>query len=315
MISAVDILRANILVVDDSADNARMLVHALNAFGFTHVTCTTDPGKVSALHAENDFALILLDMKMPGINGLEVMRQLKVIEKGRYLPVLAITGDADFKIAALQAGARDFIMKPFDLVELEARVRNLLEVRLLYNAVHEQSRAERELALHDALTGLPNRRLLLDRAGKMMQHTRRTKQHMAVMFMDLDGFKQVNDELGHRSGDELLKMVAQRLLHAVRQEDTVSRLGGDEFVLLLSDIADIDHVERLAFKVLDYMATPFMIEETPVGVTASIGIALYSYDADDDAESLIACADKALYQAKRGGKNRFFINNQPVILA
>lgn len=315
MTSPVDILKAKILVVDDSSDNATLLARALHVFGFTKVSITNDPEKVYGLHIENDFDLILLDMHMPRINGIDVMRQLKEIEQGRYLPVLAMTGDSDFKIAALQTGARDFITKPFNLVELEVRVRNMLEVRLLYNAVQEQNRVQWELAMHDELTGLPNRRLLLDRTEKMMQHALRTKQHMALMYLDLDGFKQINDELGHKAGDEILKMVAQRLLRAVRREDTVSRLGGDEFVLLLSDLADLEAVERIARKVLDYMTTPFMVDGTTAVMSASIGIAMYARDSFEDAEALIACADKGMYQAKNGGKNRFFISNRPATFA
>jgi two-component system cell cycle response regulator len=315
MTSPVDILKAKILVVDDSTDNATLLARALNVFGFTNVSITNDPEKVYGLHIKNDFDLILLDMHMPRINGIDVMRQLKEIEQGRYLPVLAMTGDSDFKIAALQTGARDFITKPFNLVELEVRVRNMLEVRLLYNAVQEQNRVQWELAMHDELTGLPNRRLLLDRTEKMMQHALRTKQLMALMYLDLDGFKQINDELGHKAGDEILKMVAQRLLRAVRREDTVSRLGGDEFVLLLSDLANLEAVERIARKVLDYMTTPFMVQDTSAVMSASIGIALYSSDLFEDAEALIACADKGMYQAKNSGKNRFFISNRPATFA
>jgi two-component system, cell cycle response regulator len=309
MTSSANLHEANILVVDDCPDNALLLVAALNEFGFSQVAFTTDPGRVFALHAESDFDLILLDMHMPRMNGLEVMRQLREIEKNSYLPVLAMTGDSDLKIAALKAGARDFIMKPFDLDELNARACNIVEVRLLYKAVNEQNRIQSELAMHDALTGLPNRRLLLDRTERMMQHTRRAKQHMALLYLDLDGFKQVNDEMGHPCGDDLLKMVAQRLLCAVRHEDTASRLGGDEFVLLLSDIADISSIETIASKILDYLSTPFEVQNQPVHVTTSIGVALYPDGASDEPDQLIAAADQALYQAKRAGKNRFHIVN------
>lgn len=315
MTSSIDILQANILVVDDSVDNAKMLVEALKVFGFLNVYWTSDSREVYGLHAKKDFDLILLDMHMPHLNGLQIMEQLKEIEQEKYLPVLAITGDSEFKIAALQAGARDFLMKPFDIIELDARVRNMLEVRLLYNAVQEQSRIQRELAMHDALTGLPNRRLLLDRMQTMMQHARRSRQHLAVLYLDLDGFKPVNDKLGHQAGDELLKMVAQRLLHTVRREDTVSRLGGDEFVLLLSDIANIASVERLAGKVIRYLASPFIVHDRPVNISASVGIAIFSHDSNADCEALIADADKAMYQAKLLGKSRFYLLNKSAVLA
>ncbi|WP_243656758.1 diguanylate cyclase domain-containing protein [Paucimonas lemoignei] len=303
------------MVVDDSVDNAHLLVEALKISGFCNVSWTNDSRDVYAMHAKNHFDLILLDMHMPYLNGLQIMEQLRGIEQDRYLPVLAITGDSEFKIAALQAGARDFLMKPFDIIELDARVRNMLEVRLLYNAVQEQSRIQRELAMHDSLTGLPNRRLLMDRLHTMMQHAQRSRQHLAVLYLDLDGFKPVNDQMGHQAGDELLKMVAQRLLHTVRRDDTVSRLGGDEFVLLLADVADIATVERLAEKVLRYLSSPFIVQDRPVKITASIGIATYSHDIDSDCESLLADADMAMYQAKNRGKSRYFMLNKSAVLA
>jgi two-component system cell cycle response regulator len=115
------------------------------------------------LHREHNYDLILLDLQMPGLNGFQVMKGLKEIEQGGYLPVLALTAQPSFKIAALEAGARDFISKPFDLLEVHKRIHNMLEVRLLYKELAQYSRAQQELALHDALTGLPNRRLLEDR--------------------------------------------------------------------------------------------------------------------------------------------------------
>jgi two-component system, cell cycle response regulator len=308
MINPHDIRNAKILVVDDCADNVDLLVEILHMEGYSCVSSSMDSSQVCTLHAKNGYDLILLDMHMPGLNGLEVMEGLKQIEKDAYLPVLAITGDRSYKIAALEAGARDFISKPYDLLEFKMRIRNMLEVRLLYKTVAEQSRLQKEMALHDPLTGLPNRRLLADRIEKAMQHVGRNHQMMAVMYIDIDGFKEVNDRHGHQCGDELLRQVADRLRAATRQEDTVARIGGDEFIILLPDVACVEDVAHPASKVLRSMATAFDIDGLPVRVTASIGVAFYPDDAEY-AESLIARADNALYEAKRLGKNQYYFTD------
>lgn len=290
-----------------------MQIEILKMAGYTQVSSCLASSDVLDLHIKNAYDLILLDMHMPGMNGLEVMARLREVEKDSYLPVLAITGDRGFKIAALEAGARDFLTKPYDMTEFQMRVRNMLEVRLLYKTVAEQGRMQKEMALHDALTSLPNRRLLVDRIEKAMQHASRGHNMMAVMYLDLDGFKAVNDTYGHHTGDELLKLVADRLLRATRKEDTVARLGGDEFVAVLSDIAHVDDVIRPASKVLRFLSSPFEIGELTVKVSASIGIAFYPGDGQD-VEELMSHADKALYDAKRAGKNRYHFSDLPMLL-
>lgn len=312
MLNPDEIQNAHILVVDDCPVNTELLVEMLNAEGYTRVSALMDSSKVCALHAEHDFDLIVLDMHMPGLNGLEVMKGLKEIEKNGYLSVLAVTGDERYKIAALEAGARDFVTKPYDFLEFSMRIRNMLEVRLLYKTLAEQRRLQEEMALHDPLTGLPNRRLLTDRIENAMQHANRTHQLMALLYIDLDGFKEANDRHGHQCGDVLLKMVASRLRVATRGEDTVSRIGGDEFLILLSDITAIEDVVQPVSKLVNLLATPFFINGLSVRVTASIGVAFYPTDAKD-VETLISLADGALYDAKRAGKNQYQFARTPAM--
>lgn len=304
MLSLDDIRSARVLLVDDSADNVNLLSDILAAKGYTNIASVLDPSEVCKLHAQNDYDLILLDMHMPGLNGLDVMMQLKEIGKDAYLPVLAITGDHRYRIAALEAGARDFVAKPYDFAELEVRMRNAIEVRLLYKAMTEQSRLQEEKALHDALTGLPNRRLLEDRIESAIQYAQRHRQMVAVMYMDLDGFKQVNDQHGHACGDGLLKEVANRLRSVTRHEDTVARIGGDEFIMVLCEISHMDDVVRPTTKILSLLEAPLDINGVSVKVSGSIGIAFYPIHAVDS-EALIGCADEALYSAKHAGKNRY----------
>jgi adenylate cyclase len=132
MISAADILAARILVVDDDIDALHGLEQILTTAGYGTITCTTDPQRVAALHVEHDFDAILLDVQMPGMDGFEVMEALKQRERGGYLPVLALTAEPGHRTQALRFGAKDFLRKPFDPEELLLRVRNLVEVRLLY---------------------------------------------------------------------------------------------------------------------------------------------------------------------------------------
>jgi diguanylate cyclase (GGDEF)-like protein len=160
------------------------------------------------------------------------------------------------------------------------------------------------LVHHDVLTDLPNRTLLQDRLGQAIELARRQDRQLAVMFMDLDQFKHINDSLGHAVGDQLLQSVAERLMGCVRHLDTISRQGGDEFVLLLPYI---EHAEDAAFtaqKILVALAQPHRIDENTIHIGASIGISIYPDDGQD-AETLIKCADSAMYHAKENGRNNY----------
>lgn len=304
MPSREDILNAKILVVDDSPDNIELMEEILREEGYTAVSSTMLPEQVCPLHRQHNYDIILLDLQMPGLNGFQVMKGLKEIEKGGYLPVLALTAQPSFKIAALEAGARDFISKPFDLLEVHKRIHNMLEVRLLYKELAQYSKTQQELALHDALTGLPNRRLLEDRIATTLQHASRNHHKAAVMYLDLDGFKAINDTYGHAYGDEVLKIVAQRLLATSRKEDTVARLGGDEFMVVLGEVNSLADAQGPAAKLVEAVSEPFFINDLTLRLSTSIGISIYPDDAES-VESLISIADYALYEAKRGGKNRF----------
>ena len=309
MISASDILNAAILIVDDLQANVRLLEEMLRGAGYTRVASTMDPREVCALHRENHYDLILLDVQMPGMDGIQVMESLKGIETGGYLPVLAVTAQPTNKLRALQGGAKDFISKPFDLAEVLMRVHNMLEVRLLHQAANKYGKMLEALALYDPLTGLANRRLLSDRLSVALVHARRSMSAVAVVYLDLDGFKQINDMLGHSAGDVLLKLVAARLAATVREEDTVARVGGDEFILGLWHVSDADYAATVASKVIEAVSQPYDIEGHAVRITMSAGIGLYPVHGED-ADTLMKSADLALYDAKRAGKNVYRISGR-----
>lgn len=161
-------------------------------------------------------------------------------------------------------------------------------------------------ANHDALTGLPNRRLLFDRLKQAILRSRRSQQRLAVCYLDLDGFKQVNDTLGHDAGDNVLRLIAGRLSDALRGEDTVVRLGGDEFVLLLGNLDNEDRAGQLLERLLQDIAKPMVIYGKPTLVTASIGVTFYPQDKSDP-EQLLKHADEAMLAAKKEGKSRYHV--------
>jgi diguanylate cyclase (GGDEF)-like protein len=310
MISSPEIFHGKVLIVDDQKVNVLLLEQLLRGAGYVSVTSTMDPGEVCQLHRKNLYDLILLDLVMPGTDGFQVMEGLKEIEIEGYLPVLAVTAHPAHKLRALQWGAKDFISKPFDLAEVLMRVRNMLEVRLLHEAARNQGKMLESLALKDPLTGLANRRLLAERMSMALVHARRNKSTMAVVYLDLDGFKQINNTLGHGAGDALLKMVAGRLVATVREEDTVARLGGDEFIMALWNVTGTDDAAKVALKVVEAVSQPYGIEGHTVRITTSAGIAIYPVHGED-ADTLMKNADLALYEAKRAGKNACRISERP----
>jgi diguanylate cyclase (GGDEF)-like protein/PAS domain S-box-containing protein len=159
-------------------------------------------------------------------------------------------------------------------------------------------------AYHDVLTGLPNRLLFRDRISMALAHARRSTRGVAVMFLDIDDFKDINDSLGHTVGDRLLQAIALRLVGSVRAEDTVARMGGDEFTVLLSDVADLRSAATVARKILETIAKPVLVDGHELNVTTSLGIAIFPGDGFD-AETLLKNADRAMYRAKQFGRNNY----------
>jgi len=161
-----------------------------------------------------------------------------------------------------------------------------------------------QMAYHDSLTGLPNRKLFSDRLGIALAQAQRNQKGVAISMLDLDNFKNVNDTLGHDVGDLLLKAAAERLSAALRKGDTVARFGGDEFVLILPDLKGIEDVIQVAQKIVDSFRKPFLIDTHQLVVTTSIGIAVYPHDGTDEG-ILLKNADIAMYQVKQTGRDRY----------
>ena len=249
-----------------------------------------------------DATCILLDLSLPDAQGLEAVDRVQAFAPDVPIVVLSGLDDEEVALRAVQGGAQDYLIK--------GRVDDHLVSRSVRYAI-ERKRAEVALAhqaLHDALTGLPNRALFLDRLKLALARSERRSSSVAVLFLDLDRFKLINDSLGHDAGDRVLVDVGARLEQALRPGDTVARFGGDEFTALCEDVPSERAVVTIAQRMADAVGTPFALaaNEADTFLTASIGIAMAEGDAHDEglAEALVRDADAAMYRAKERGKSR-----------
>jgi diguanylate cyclase (GGDEF)-like protein len=172
--------------------------------------------------------------------------------------------------------------------------------------IRESEQRFRHMALHDSLTGLATRLLLRDRLNAAVETANRHQKGLTLLMLDMDNFKNINDTLGHRAGDEVLRITAVRLLEVVRKSDTVARMGGDEFIVLLPDLSEALSANRFAAIIVKALAQPISFEGHEVQISASVGVCSASAG-KLDAEALLRCADAALYHAKASGRNRFHV--------
>ena len=298
MIGPGEILSARILIVDDSAVNVRLLEQMLRSAGYSAVTSTTDPRDVCDLYRAERHDLIVLDLLMPVMDGFAVLRALRDVETEGYLPVLVLTAQPGHKLRALQAGAKDFLSKPFDQVEILTRIHNMLEVRLL---LRESRNYGRLLEQFDGLTGLPNRTRFRDLLAAARSQTAARGGAVFVMVVSLDRFANTQDALGRATGDALLRVAGDRLNACLGPTDSLARLEGEVFGLLVTTSRDEPRdAATVAARVREALREPLQAEGLELNVTASVGIAVWPADAAD-ADTLIAYAEAALHDAKNAG--------------
>jgi diguanylate cyclase (GGDEF)-like protein len=224
-----------------------------------------------------------------------------------HLPLIVLTGLDDESVAtqALREGAQEYLVKgQLETRSLLRALRYAIERKNMEEAARRMSLEIAHAAKHDFLTGLPNRLLLYERITHAIALAKRHDKKLAVLFLDLDGFKHVNDSLGHSTGDQLLCSVAARLVECVRSTDTVSRQGGDEFVVLLSEIEESQDAAIGALRMLEAVATLNSVDQHDINITTSLGISIFPDDGED-AEALIKNADTAMYQAKDSGRQTY----------
>jgi len=429
-----------VLIVDDSQTNLALLDHMLGHEGCEIVQAKSGIEAVEMVK-KNDFALVLLDIQMPGMNGYEAALRIKELDRGRHVPIIFITAiyqDDENVRQGYETGAVDYLFRPVDVETLKSKVQVFLQLNqqklLLQEEIDQRIRSEKRLsqaeekyrsiferavegifqstldgeirevnpamvrlfgydsaaemigvpnmrqdvmadederrnymeilkrdgflstfefqarkkdgsifwcsessrlvileeggeeliegvledvskrkqhemelkhlATVDSLTEIANRHLFFDRLEHSLAHAKRYKTQLAVLFVDLDSFKQVNDTYGHQAGDELLRKVAKRLLQRIRQSDTLARLGGDEFGVLLTRIDGEEGAAKVAQSLLKAMNEPFDIQDKSIKVGATVGISFYPEDGKD-CVSLISRADAAMYGAKKRGGKKF----------
>jgi diguanylate cyclase (GGDEF)-like protein len=289
----------SVLLIEDNPGDARlireMIGQAPDASFELHLADRLSRGLERL--AAGEIALVLLDLSLPDSAGLDTFA--KVYAESPAVPIIVLTGNDDQTLAlsAVKAGAQDYLVK------------GRLDAELLLRSMHysiERKRYQVQLehqANYDALTGLPNRSLLHDRLRQAV-YAQRTPRNVAVVFMDLDQFKFVNDSLGHSAGDKLLKAMGERLRAVLRDGDTVGRVGGDEFVLILADQSNEEVIFRALQRISARVAEPIEVDGEELYITCSAGVSLYPQDGLD-VDTLLKNADAAMYRAKEHGRNNF----------
>lgn len=283
-----------ILLIEDNPGDARLVREYVRecgreAFRIEHVASVAEA--VPILDA-NEADIIVLDLMLPDGEGLETLQRVHELAPRVPIVVLSHLDDEREAVRAVRLGAQDFLVKQHLSGPLLVRsLRYALERRKLEERLHF-------LAHHDALTELPNRKLFHDRLDQAIAWARRHRRLLALIVIDLDEFKEINDRHGHAVGDELLREVGQRLSNVLRATDQAGRLGGDEFVVFAGDLASREDAARMLDRLVAALTPPYRLAGASHEVRASIGVALYPEDADD-AQTLFEHADAAMYAAKR----------------
>lgn len=291
-----------VLIVEDSKEDAELLVRELTKGGYDPTILVVDTAeKMNAALERNTWDIVFSDYSMPDFNGL---RALELVRKNALdVPFIFVSGTIgeEVAVAGMKAGANDYLMKG-NLKRLIPTIeRELSQAKMRLD--HRQSEEMvRHLAYYDPLTALPNRTRLHERLQAAIVAAQFEDHPMALLLMDLNRFKEINDTLGHHRGDFLLQQVGQRLSEIVYEPNMVARLGGDEFAVLLPKLTEKEDVHAMAHKIIEALAKPMMIEDLPVVVDVGIGIAVYP-DHGANAETLLQRADVAMYTAKEIGKD------------
>ena len=314
-----------LLLTDDEELNRDMLTRRLARHGYDVLAVASGRETLAAIERE-EFAVLLLDVMMPEMSGLEVLRRIRQTRSPEQLPIIMVTARAQSEdiVEALDLGANDYVTKPVDMAVMLARIRGQIARRHAdqrLRASHERlALAVKQAKVADALTGLPNRAMFADRVERLIDHGRRVPGFgFAVLFLDLDRFKNINDSLGYPAGDQLIVEAAKRLDAVVRGEDAdsnhygpelehgrltdaaVARLGGDEFAVLVTGVRHPGDATRVADRILQVFSQPFEVGGETVFATVSIGAAL-SASGYQRAEHMLRDADIALDRAKTAGR-------------
>ncbi|MDN3273747.1 EAL domain-containing protein [Frankia sp. RB7] len=336
--------RPRLLIVDDIGDNRTVLTRRFERRGFEVVEADSGFAAIDLIE-RGSFDLVLLDVMMPGIDGIETLKRIRGQKSSAALPVIMVTAKSESEniVDALELGANDYVTKPVDFAVALARVNTQISRKRAEQQValaneqlrkanedlehrveertgrlidanqklkveianREESQARSQyLAYHDSLTGLGNRLLFKEQLEEALKDVSVTPHPVAVLFLDLDGFKAVNDTLGHSIGDLLLKSVATKLRDLLQRTDRIARLGGDEFAILQMSVPQPNSSIALAERIIEVVGQPCSIDSHDVTVGASVGIAV-AHPGNMNTESFLKSADLAMYSAKSDGRGTY----------
>jgi two-component system, cell cycle response regulator len=296
-----------VLVVEDSAVYRKLISDHLHAWDFSVIFAEDGAQASAVLDRVDSPKLVLLDWVLPDIEGTELCQRIREAGSSRpYVYVILLTSKEGRQnmLEALEAGADDYLVKPFDELELKARLMVGKRILDLQDELVQAREAMRHAATHDSLTELLNRGEILAMLQRELERARRDRKPLSVILADIDHFKQVNDTLGHLFGDQALQEVARRLRSSLRVYDGIGRYGGEEFLLVLPG-CDLPNAMTRGNELRELVAgTPVAALNTEKKITVSMGVAVSECVGKEEAEALLSCADAGLYAAKGNGRNR-----------
>ncbi len=305
-----------ILIVEDNPSLNEILRKIVESEGYHGKPVYTGREAMEVLHGDGPFDLVLLDVMLPdpqapiggGMDGLEVCQKIKADPELSDTMIFLVTvkDHPDDIMRGIDAGADDYITKPFNTTLLLAKIKAMLRIKNLSMELKDKNRQLEEMAITDGLTGIPNYRFFIEKLEEEVRRSRRYRTPFTLLLLDLDNFKEVNDSHGHRHGDYVLKEVAERLKQGLRETDLLARYGGDEFVLLLTQ-TDVEGGRQVANQVLERLGNPITTNSIVHTIQASVGMVSFDSERPRSTDDLIVGADNALYLAKEAGGNRIHV--------
>jgi len=301
----------SILLVDDHDRSASSMEQMLAEL--SQVTVVSDEQNAAERARERDYDLVIVSLTMRETDGLRICSKLRSYEETRQVPVLVVVEDSERGrkqlLRALEMGINDYLLRPIERLELMARVRTQVRRKRFSDRLWENLHLSMQMATTDAVTGLYNRHYMTSHLETQLRSARQNQKPLSLAMLDIDHFKEVNDNYGHAAGDEILQEFAQRITRNVRGVDVVARFGGEEFIVIMPD-TDVGDAQIIAERLLSTIGEqPFHLDDgTEVEITTSLGLAT-SNAQTADASDLLGQADAALYRAKHEGRNRVVVND------
>lgn len=294
-----------ILVADDSSTIRSLLTEYLTKLGH-HVVTVRNSDDALENFQNNKPDLIILDVIMEGIDGFECAKRIRALDPDDWVPIIFLSGAVDDENIAkgINAGGDDYLTKPISEITLASKIKAMQRIAHMRQKLYDTTKKLSALSSTDVITGIYNRLQFDKTIAEKIKEAEHTQQPLALLFLDLDNFKSVNDRLGHVLGDKLLKEVARRLLSALRINDFIARIGGDEFAIIVNDNVNEKNAAEIAQKLINLLSKAFTLSGYDIHITTSIGIAFYP-SSDGNPETIVQKADIAMYHAKELGRNNY----------